>query len=144
MLVVSVWQAPVPWVHLHSLQAGASDAPALVEHLRTFHSASRVQLSEPLGWHLHFALFGDLCGCQHENHDPATPNPFRAPPEFHPLVQSAAPPAIDAESSVLAFVLPLLKSNLQEQDPNRDPRENYLATWTDSSPLLVLICVARC
>jgi hypothetical protein len=47
-LIVSLWHAPVPWVHQHS-----ADAPDLTVHLATHHAHDH---GEACGWHMHCEL----------------------------------------------------------------------------------------
>lgn len=50
--ILSLWHAPVPWMHIHS-----DDDVDLASHLRHFHSEpSTVPHEESLGWHWHLAL----------------------------------------------------------------------------------------
>ena len=46
--IVSLWQAPVPWVHIHAAEVD------LQEHLAAFHS--HVDEFATLGWHWHAVL----------------------------------------------------------------------------------------
>ncbi len=50
--VLSLWHAPIPWVHIHS-----TDAAELANHIRQFHpELLETALAEPPGWHWHTVL----------------------------------------------------------------------------------------
>jgi hypothetical protein len=60
VLVVSLWQAPVPWIHSHDTNV-ADDASPLstcefAEHLHAFHGLSAVNSNVEFGWHCHWIL----------------------------------------------------------------------------------------
>lgn len=50
--VLSLWHAPIPWVHIHS-----TDAAELGNHIRQFHpELLQTMHEEPSGWHCHMVL----------------------------------------------------------------------------------------
>ena len=54
-LIVSLWEAPLPWFHAHSVLCDNDRLESrIVQHLETFHSGHELQVSHH-GWHLHFA-----------------------------------------------------------------------------------------
>lgn len=58
LLVISAWQAPLPFWHSHGTLADTPpDMPVwLASHLRAAHKTVDPQATVALGWHLHFAL----------------------------------------------------------------------------------------
>ena len=59
-LIVSLWQAPVPWIHSHETDSsqgtGLASTGDLVQHLALFHPATKIDSADELGWHLHWIL----------------------------------------------------------------------------------------
>jgi hypothetical protein len=74
-IVVSLWHAPIPWVHVHELQGPTVDRLALLsQHVSEFHAQDLGAGAGPLDWHMHVILPWDLvhhapCPDQ-ENHEP--------------------------------------------------------------------------
>lgn len=67
MILLLLWQGPIPWCHSHELWAGADEEAhsasvtcecewPLLEHLYTFHSADRDSAQPATGWHLHWVM----------------------------------------------------------------------------------------
>jgi hypothetical protein len=59
-LIVSLWQAPVPWFHCHGTNLGqlssVLSAFELSTHLAVFHPTFESNPGRELGWHLHWVL----------------------------------------------------------------------------------------
>ena len=59
-LVLSLWQAPIPWIHHHgtSLPECASPLASCVfrHHIEAFHSPMEANSDEEFGWHCHWIL----------------------------------------------------------------------------------------
>ena len=62
-LIVSLWQAPIPWVHCHGTDLrgiqSVVTAAELSHHLVAFHANSElglVRVDNELGWHFHWIL----------------------------------------------------------------------------------------
>ena len=59
-LIVSLWQAPIPWLHCHGTNLGQltsiASALELSSHLDTFHHYVKADLDDDLGWHFHWIL----------------------------------------------------------------------------------------
>lgn len=59
-LILSLWQAPIPWLHSHGTDVSEITSPLFAcdfcEHLRTFHSADELNSGEEYGWHCHWIL----------------------------------------------------------------------------------------
>ncbi len=54
LLLLAVWQGPIPWCHCHGTVDHLELSPGLPEHLRSHHAGH-----DPYGhgcWHLHFIL----------------------------------------------------------------------------------------
>lgn len=67
LLVVSLWQGPVAWIHMH-----APDAEGLADHLARFHADDPDPFC--LGWHWH--LSSPVTGEPTSDHEkPANPHP---------------------------------------------------------------------
>ena len=56
-LCASLWQAPLPCVHLHTDGPDASLSQTMDRHLSTWHCTNETDES---GWHLHFAMLDDI------------------------------------------------------------------------------------
>jgi len=56
-LVLSLWHAPIPWVHTHELVGPQVDSRQLLsQHIAEFHSRELSRGEERLDWHLHLVL----------------------------------------------------------------------------------------
>jgi hypothetical protein len=56
-LVLSLWHAPIPWVHFHELPASPVESfDWLAEHVAEFHSADVEAGRTELDWHVHLVL----------------------------------------------------------------------------------------
>ena len=59
-LIVSLWQAPIPWVHCHDanvcVSQSLSEATNLSNHLANFHSSGIATVESEIGWHWHWIL----------------------------------------------------------------------------------------
>ena len=58
-LLVSLWQAPIPWIHRHGTETDDVITKAGAEfrqHLTMWHGAIESDLDEDLGWHCHWIL----------------------------------------------------------------------------------------
>lgn len=57
LALLSVWRAPLPWIHQHVGLSGATvEQPSLIEHLGTSHVENLE--SDWFGWHFHWVLPG--------------------------------------------------------------------------------------
>ena len=55
VLLISVWQGPIPWFHCHgSLAAAGETQPWLAKHLRSHHSPVSLFTNIDFDWHCHF------------------------------------------------------------------------------------------
>ena len=56
-LVLSLWHAPLPWFHVHAVEAAVvAQTPWLAEHVEEFHAELLEQTTASLGWHVHLVL----------------------------------------------------------------------------------------
>lgn len=56
-LLLSLWNAPIPWVHFHgTLGEARCGASSLSRHLARFHAAVRPLDEAGFGWHVHYIL----------------------------------------------------------------------------------------
>lgn len=57
VLVLSLWHAPIPWIHAHDLQGPAVDSrEVLSQHVAEFHGRELSLGQTRLDWHLHLVL----------------------------------------------------------------------------------------
>lgn len=57
VLLISVWQGPIPWFHCHGSLAAANEVqPWLVKHLRSHHATFSLFADIDFGWHCHVDL----------------------------------------------------------------------------------------
>ena len=57
-LLISLWQAPIPWIHRHTSDEAVSTASTanLASHFVRFHDRSSLEQIDELGWHCHWVL----------------------------------------------------------------------------------------
>lgn len=58
LLLLLVWQGPIPWCHCHDTAASSSPTPWLAKHLQKYHAGVDLCAPPLLGWHLHARLPG--------------------------------------------------------------------------------------
>ncbi len=64
-LWLSLWNAPLPWIHRHDAAEARADGD-LARHLQTFHrDADAEALHEAESWHWHFAFLWQMMECDH-------------------------------------------------------------------------------
>jgi hypothetical protein len=74
-IVMSLWHAPIPWVHVHELEGPAVDRLMLLsQHVSEFHARELGAGARSLDWHMHVILPWGLnhhapCPDQ-DNHEP--------------------------------------------------------------------------
>ncbi len=57
LLMLSLWHAPIPWVHFHDLQGPQVDRLELLsQHVAEFHARDLDQGTQRLTWHAHLVL----------------------------------------------------------------------------------------
>jgi hypothetical protein len=96
-LIVSLWPAPVPWLHSHREES----RPSLVFHLQEFHSGNS---DEHEGWHIHFTYLWRLADdpCAPEDRDEPPPCQLPATPAIAASAVSIVAPASLASFDVIA------------------------------------------
>jgi hypothetical protein len=142
LMVLCLWQGPVPVWHAHGTLADASDASRmwLAEHLESHHAA--VDPCEPVffGWHLHFDVPDS------EGDPQNTPSPslrFAVVPvgvvDGDRLVSGTEVPAA-------AFAIhPLIPAlTVESADAPRSTRRGFFPDDAAALPLPLRIGVARC
>lgn len=59
-LILSLWQAPIPWLHSHGTDLEPSSSARLIselrDHLDTFHRPFEINSEEDFGWHCHWII----------------------------------------------------------------------------------------
>lgn len=96
-LILSLWQAPVPWLHCHGtdLVAGISSQTAgeLMTHLDSFHRPYEINSDEEFGWHCHWIIPSWF----HDSNE--TPDEHQSPSDsagFDSVIPMMAPTHIQA------------------------------------------------
>lgn len=57
LLVLSLWHAPIPWIHAHDVQGPDVDSRTLLsEHVAEFHARELAEGRQRLDWHAHLIL----------------------------------------------------------------------------------------
>lgn len=57
LLVLSLWHAPIPWIHTHAVAGPIVDhVDSLSRHVHEFHEEDAAQGETALGWHAHLVL----------------------------------------------------------------------------------------
>jgi len=145
LLIVSLWQAPLPMVHAHGADiADSTDATAFVEHLAEFHTNVELNSHVDFGWHWHLVPpMEDHPGSDcPDGHHPCCP--------FHgrdTLLTMQSPVAslnvifVDSVSSWLSVVTPPVNAAIGR--PPAAPTA-FLETYLGSVSLGTLLRVARC
>lgn len=147
-LMVSLWHAPVPWLHFH--EADGADGPAqiqLLKHLDVFHRDNPMDGRE-LGWHIHFALPWQVAnGGQRPltDEDPGSPH-RQTLCEYAPATSS---PTTDLSAAFChGLVVQLADIDRVEAVLLATARPErvsvFLDTYRQSAALRDLIQVARC
>ena len=150
-MIVSLWNAPLPWLNIHGTLAGVEgDAACLAQHLVRFHAAADLLAEAGFGWHVHFVLPWNGLG--------DGPCPAGELPRHETPGDDAAPAVGAAEwSSVAARLGPPCGGGVVNLC---DPFGDVPPLWHDRRPcsgpltahflqsgsvsLCALLCVARC
>lgn len=142
-LCVSLWQAPLPWVHLHTEGADASLCKTMDRHLSMWHCTNETDES---GWHLHFAMPDDILrggGC---------PVPQDAGEDELPLTIEhvvSANQIVSLSDSLLAPVQSFVVSQNESSKTSgvstaSRTRRQFLGDQTEERRLLAMLCIIRC
>ena len=149
LMLVSLWNAPLPWVNVHgTLAVDSTAARHLSQHFARFHAGADPFEREAAGWHVHFVLPWTIsdegpCPADGRHHD------------SHELTLSTASPGrlsdseLSVESTAAGLDLGMPLASLDR--PCDGPRPGGISgSQTDrflqvgSVSLRTLICVANC
>lgn len=142
-VMLSLWQAPLPWLHCHS--AGGADQVTQQTHVAAYHPGREQQRA----WHLHFALLSDIVrggGC------PVPPDDNGRDRESQQTIAlaselSAGSPRLLQSASWLSSILPAAPADVAATSALADVRffdRHPLNRFALSGDLLPLLCVSRC
>jgi hypothetical protein len=150
IIMLSVWRAPLPWIHWHADDHGSGAASSnLREHVAAFHHGGEAGEEGLLhGLHWHVAFLDDIArggGSPKpgDGSEPSTSYPDSAPctPD-HPTVNCGgladAPASFAGLASLAAF--PIGTKALPPEHRITQPLAAFLA----AGELLSLLCIARC
>lgn len=107
-LILSLWQAPIPWVHCHgtdiSIIQSVDAASELSNHLAAFHGNAThefVPLDFDLGWHFHWIL---PCWGHALDQTPQDQPPSEECMTFDQVTVSANPSSLDLAAGMESFL----------------------------------------
>lgn len=146
LMILSMWQAPVPFLHCHSLRAEDAGGDVVMrQHLVRFH---REALSHPgfgLGWHVHFELPAEFFGCQDDDDSPARSRGDSARVERAAVAETRLEVSSPASPEIERLLPGLDSGDLRAVRGEARPSvDNFLTTFMDSTTINLLVCVARC
>lgn len=145
VLVVFVWQGPVPWCHRHGTLANTPDSAIswLQEHLRTHHSSIGVNAEVSFGWHVHFDF---PIPVDDDSNGPNVPDQDRLPPVSSLDTVSASIARAASDSSDLAAAHRVNLSGDTRVIANGLLLEvtHFYEASAPSCSLSVRFCVSRC
>ncbi len=156
---LSMWRAPLPWLHRHgestsydesvgAESGGAEMAQRLERHLMVWHSGSTVPTTE---WHLHFAMLADILrggGC------PVPPDEDGDDQDGDalPVIAEQVLPADHAARTVDASFVRTDSISTGHANCDTTPaccfdrtmRRQFLSAFAESRCLQTVLCVAQC
>ena len=153
-LLVSLWRAPVPWVHSHdSIDRRTAATRFWAEHLDHFHTHRfhtdpnhfGSETTEAHGWHLHFVLPWELAD-KHDDaeHPRGVPESLRVESD---QLSSAWTAIVRAESDqgrvIVAEPVMVAQSGPIAPTLSRPVGVQVLLTYSDRISWRALACVAR-
>ncbi|MCO6458249.1 MAG: hypothetical protein J5I93_23330 [Pirellulaceae bacterium] len=149
VVLASLWQAPVVWLHRHSEADHTSESQDW--HLADYHATGVTRpLDHESGWHLHWAFAEDIARgggmpVQSDSESSDSPgrssNPLAPPGSGVPSVQDApASTPWNLADCVVPAGMPGTLAGREEASRTTQP----LASFCHSGLLLTLLCVARC
>ena len=136
-ILISLWRAPVPWLHRHASPTAATRGDA-IEHQRMFHD----EPGHACEWHLHIALPDDIA---QSGGMPVSPVGQPRYPSNQGFLSGKLCPPVTGGSAVAARlpVRPIkfgLLCEAKSYSLSRHPSHPALP----GGQLLTLLCVARC
>jgi hypothetical protein len=148
-ILLSLWQAPVMWLHRHVDEVHASDA--LPRHLKEFHPASGDASADTSAgvWHVHLAFAEDIARGGGLPVEPDAPEGQQTPCRAIKLLVSTSTCVLTegvAVAPVAYSVTEGLSSCLVTLNtcPDEAPTHQPLAAFLTQHRLLPLLCIARC
>jgi hypothetical protein len=146
VLMVSLWRAPVPWIHSHeTLEAQGLSEQALAWHVQHLHPQEAEH--SIFGWHVHLSLPWEVSNEPSPLREPDAPKP-RSVYEM-PYVVSPATDTVDVDRHASHFAAgPMLDALpvmiLLQADPSVILARHFTPAHSSRVSLRALICVARC
>lgn len=142
-VLLSLWQAPLPWLHCHS--SGHDDQATQLTHIAAYHSGIEQQRT----WHLHFAPLSDIVlggGCPVPTDEESRDRESLQTIVF--ALESSADssrllPAGSWLNGIRSFALADTAATLHS--PGISFRDRHpLNRFASSGGLLPLLCICRC
>lgn len=147
-LVLSLWHAPVPWIHIHRDEAADALARSrLTNHLLRHHTVGE-EIETESGWHWHLVLprwcmDGARTPCHECADDEDRPVSI---PEFDDGLPASQPVPVSwlADAGEPLIEPSVLNSGVLSATPTCIAAGPFLDTFLDTVSLRALIGVARC
>lgn len=156
LLVLSLWHAPIPWLHHHDLEGPAvAHTPALYSHVHEFHPAAAEQGLSHSDWHAHLLLpwCHEALPCSEEDN---LPLPHDALPEDCIACRADSAPAQSAAAlelspkladDICAAICSSQRAGLRATDrgiPTAAWGGHFLSAGECAKSLVDLLSVRRC
>lgn len=147
VMILSMWQAPIPFLHCHSLRAeDASGDATMRQHLVRFHRDALRHPGLRLGWHVHFDLPAEFFGFPDD--DAGSPTKSRndsARFERATVAETRLELTYPASPELERLAPCGSPTDVRAAHGEERPRVgNFLTTFVDSTSINLLVCVARC
>ncbi|MCA9071516.1 MAG: hypothetical protein KDA84_21460 [Planctomycetaceae bacterium] len=147
-LWLTLWNAPLPWVHRHDLDEVQVDQD-LDRHLKLFHQASQVR-QESATWHWHLALLCQMVNGGEHSQEEGQPSPNLLIEDQCPCINTAPDlpsqpsdqPSLGRSTVMDLLAASELTSRVGSQE--RWGSHHFLQTYLSKAPLRDLLSVARC
>lgn len=136
---ISLWQAPVPWVHRHD-SAVATTRVDSVDHQRMFHDGPSA--GSECEWHAHIAFLDDIAQSGGMPVNPAG-QPGHPSNQVFFSAKLCPQPAGELEVVARPLVRQAESSLLGEVKACSLSKQPFHPSWA-ARRLLTLLCVARC
>lgn len=146
LLLLSVWQGPLPWLHSHSTLIDPIQGQNLwlLKHLEKHHADCVVEeTQECLGWHLHIFFPHHHPESEQDEHSPAPQKQFRVGSNGAHLTADLL--RLLCELSIPDFMSPqTLKADLWMLCQQSSRIACFYETFATELPLPLRFCVIRC